>query len=58
MAEQIVRCPYCVVGYEFRPMLHRADGRFICEKCSHIVVPSNAAFRCSCRKCVELNRVA
>jgi hypothetical protein len=58
VTEQIVRCPYCVLGDHFRLMLPKPDGRFICEKCSHLVMPWNAAFRCSCPNCLELNRIA
>jgi hypothetical protein len=27
MTERAVRCPYCVVGNDFRPMIALADGR-------------------------------
>ena len=29
MTERVVRCPYCVVGNEFRPMIALADGAFV-----------------------------
>ena len=31
----IVRCPYCIFGPEFRPMVAHVDGRYICNKCGH-----------------------
>jgi hypothetical protein len=58
MAEQIVRCPYCVLGEDFRPMLPRAEGCFICRKCGHTSIPENPEFKCFCLKCNELNRAA
>ncbi len=24
-----IRCPYCVIGIEFRPMISYKDGRFV-----------------------------
>jgi len=29
MTEQVIRCPYCVVGNAFRPMIALADGAFV-----------------------------
>jgi hypothetical protein len=29
MAEKIIRCPYCILGGQFRPMLRRR-GRLVC----------------------------
>lgn len=57
MADDLVRCPYCVLGNHFRPMAPRSEGLFICEKCGHITseVPG---VKCTCRKCSELNRAA
>jgi len=52
---KIVRCPYCVLGNEFRPMIRHIDGRFICNKCGHITRPDDASFLCSCAKCADLN---
>jgi hypothetical protein len=57
MAEQIVRCPYCILGNDFRPLQHRPDW-YVCEQCGHTVIPVDPEFKCSCRKCLELNRVA
>ena len=58
MAEQIVRCPYCVLGEDFRLMLPRPEGWFIDRKSAHTSIPENSEFKCSCSKCWELNRVA
>ena len=57
MDEKILRCPYCVVGDQLRPMLQRPVW-FICEQCGHTVIPEDRDFRCSCRKCLELNQAA
>ena len=50
----VVRCPYCVSGDEFKPMAAAGDGRFACDKCGHLAIPSDKNFRCACRKCFEL----
>jgi hypothetical protein len=57
MAEQKVRCPYCILGDQLRPMLQR-PAWFVCEQCGHTVIPEDSDFKCSCRKCLELNRAA
>lgn len=31
----VIRCPHCLVGIEFRPMIAYKDGRFIC-----VIVPT------------------
>lgn len=49
-----VRCPYCVLGLEFLPMVAHVDGRYICGKCGHIAYPDDAAYVCRCPKCLEL----
>jgi hypothetical protein len=46
--EDIVRCPYCVSGNEFRPMVRRVDGTFICgdaaiQPASRTIITSAAA---------------
>jgi DNA-directed RNA polymerase subunit RPC12/RpoP len=58
MADQIVRCPYCVLGNDLRQMLRRLEGWFICQKCGHTVMTDNLDFKCFCQKCGELNRAA
>jgi hypothetical protein len=57
MAEQIVRCPYCMLGDEGGPMLQRR-GWLICAQCGHIVIPEDPDFKCSCRDCLKLKRAA
>jgi ribosomal protein S27AE len=51
---EIVRCPYCVSGLEFRAMVAHVDGRYICDKCGHTARLGDAAYRCRCVKCVDL----
>ena len=58
MADEIPRCPYCVFGGEFRPLLPRPGGWFICQKCLHMARPEQPDFRCFCLKCGKLNRAA
>jgi DNA-directed RNA polymerase subunit RPC12/RpoP len=53
----VVRCPYCVLGEEFRPMVAHLDGRFICSKCGHLANPFNKDFKCSCPECSNLRAV-
>ena len=54
MTERVVRCPYCVVGNEFRPMIALADGASVCAKCGHLEIPGNEDLKCHCSRCVEL----
>ena len=54
MNETMVRCPYCVLGDVFRPMVAHPDGRFICAQCGHLANPYEANFECSCPKCLDL----
>jgi hypothetical protein len=58
MAEQIARCSYCILGDDFSPMLPRQEGWFFCLECGHTVMPDDPNFKCSCRKCTEMNRAA
>ena len=55
MVYKVVRCPYCVSGIQFRPMVPRLDGRFVCDECDHMFYPSDASFKCSCHRCGELH---
>ena len=57
MTQEVVRCPYCVLGVQFRPMAPHLDGRFICEKCGHTALADGTSFACSCERCEELNCV-
>jgi DNA-directed RNA polymerase subunit RPC12/RpoP len=50
----VIRCPYCVFGEEFRPMVAHLDGRFICAKCGHLASPSDKDFKCRCPECSGL----
>jgi hypothetical protein len=58
MAEEVTRCPYCVLDDHFRPMLLKPGGWFVCQKCAHIANPGKPYYECSCQKCEDLNRVA
>ena len=53
MTERVLRCPYCVVGNEFMPMIALADGAFVCAKCGHLEIPGNEDLKCHCSRCVE-----
>jgi len=55
---EIVRCPYCVIGDDFRPLLSRSSGTLVCTKCGHSVVPNTPSFRCSCPHCEMVDRAA
>ena len=57
MDAKVERCPYCVLGDDFRLMVQR-PGWFICENCGHIVIPDDPGFRCSCRNCPKVRRAA
>jgi hypothetical protein len=48
------RCPYCVLDSGFRAMKVLPNGRQICENCGHIIFPDDTAFKCPCRKCLEI----
>jgi Zn finger protein HypA/HybF involved in hydrogenase expression len=50
-----VRCPYCVEGNGFKIMTPR-ETHLECDRCGHKVVPDRPTYRCSCPKCIELNR--
>lgn len=53
-AESIIRCPYCKVGNEFRPMAARIEGWLQCENCGHNAMPLDPEFKCCCSKCGAL----
>jgi hypothetical protein len=50
-----VRCPYCVEGNGFRPMVEISDNRHVCKTCGHIVSLSESSFVCGCVKCLQLS---
>ena len=59
MSEEIVRCPYCVTGSEFRPMLRQSTKkRFTCVSCGHTAAPDDPYLKCPCSRCQEMARVA
>lgn len=49
-----VRCPFCVLGLEFRPMVVHVDGRYICNKCGHTTHPDDYEYQCQCPNCRKL----
>ncbi len=49
-----VRCPYCVLGQEFRPMVAHVDGRYICNRCGHTTRPGDERYECHCPRCAKL----
>jgi DNA-directed RNA polymerase subunit RPC12/RpoP len=58
MSQEIVRCPYCVLDSEFRPMLQRSQTSFVCSTCGHMAIPDEPHVKCSCARCRELVRLA
>jgi hypothetical protein len=58
MTDEIMRCPYCVLGDRLRPMLGGLDGWFLCPKCAHSANPGMTDYMCHCKKCMEMNRAA
>ena len=55
--EDPVRCPYCVSGIEFRPMVSHAEGTFLCNRCGHTTRPKDENYRCECARCLQLQRI-
>jgi len=55
MNPRVVRCPYCVLGVQFRPMVPHLGEWFMCEKCGHLSLGDGTSFNCSCQRCGELN---
>ncbi len=49
-----VRCPYCVSGIEFHPMVPHLDGRHICNRCGHTAHLNDAEYECRCANCDKL----
>jgi len=52
--QKTVRCPFCVLGEEFRPMVAHIDGRYICNKCGHTTNAGDRQYECHCPKCLQL----
>lgn len=57
MSQEIVRCPYCVLGNEFRPMYWRTK-KFVCINCGHAATPGGIHSTCDCPRCQEMIRLA
>jgi hypothetical protein len=54
----VVRCPYCVDGDNFKILTARSGGKwFLCSECGHLVMPQNPAYICKCARCVELLQI-
>jgi len=49
-----VRCPYCMAGLDFRPMVAYNDPRFICHSCAHAVRPGAPDYQCGCHVCFSV----
>jgi hypothetical protein len=58
MSQEIVRCPYCVEGSDFRPMFRQSEESFVCSGCGHESTPEGRYGRCICQRCIRMNRVA
>lgn len=58
MSQEIVRCPYCVLGDEFRPMFRQSKKKFLCVSCGHTAKPEEPYSKCACPRCIELARLA
>lgn len=58
MSDDIIRCPYCVLGGEFRPMSPRTDGFFVCGTCGHTAIPEHSYAKCLCPRCRRMSRAA
>ena len=62
MSQEIVRCPYCVLGSEFRPMvqssLRSPNESFLCLNCGHAATPDDPYSKCACPRCLELSQTA
>jgi hypothetical protein len=50
------RCPYCVHEGQFRSMSIGTYGQYVCDNCGHIAVLTDPAFKCYCRKCLEIHK--
>jgi len=58
LMSDIVRCPYCVEGGNFKAMMGTADGeKFQCARCSHVTMPESPGYSCRCLNCTIINAV-
>jgi hypothetical protein len=55
-SELAMRCPYCFIGLDFRPMIAYRDGRFVCRDCGHTVLAGISGYKCLCRDCTRVVR--
>jgi hypothetical protein len=46
-----IRCPYCVMGDDFKPMRYIDNDLYFCDKCGHMVRAGNITFECTCDRC-------
>ena len=58
MLQETVRCPYCVLDSEFRPMFRKGKKSFVCVSCGHSSIPDEPYAKCPCSRCRKLNRLA
>jgi hypothetical protein len=58
MSDEIMRCPYCVLGGEFRPMYQQSKEWFVCLSCVHMAAPNNPHMKCPCTRCLEAKLMA
>ena len=54
----VLRCPFCVLGQDFRPLLARTDGRFYCSQCGHTASPRELSYACGCAQCARMSHGA
>ena len=58
-SEVAVRCPYCVLENQFRPMFRQpGKKRFVCVGCGHVATPGPIHSTCHCPKCRQMSRIA
>jgi hypothetical protein len=50
----VIRCPYCVSGFDFRELASCKVGQFVCEMCAHSVHPGEI-YQCLCRGCLAMS---
>jgi hypothetical protein len=58
MYEENIRCPYCVLGSEFRPMLRRSSEEFLCPSCGHEATLEDPYLKCVCERCRKMDQLA
>lgn len=58
MSQEIIRCPYCVLDSEFRPMFRKSKKLFVCASCGHTATPDEPYEKCPCPRCRQMNTAA